>query len=139
MAIAQHTEPTRCWYMPPDETAARRARGLVDVECRERGLPRDLIEAAVLAVDELATNAVRYGPFEVRLYEHPLAWGVADREPAGVGEIRARLAGRISVPKLADRGRGLLIVAALFPDHCVHRTTIEPGIPGKEVRIVLPA
>lgn len=85
VSITGDPVPSRNWYLPADPLAVRRVRGPVTLLCNERGLPAEVTDSVVLATDELATNAIRYGPFEVRLYEDPLP--SASRMPVPTGPM----------------------------------------------------
>ena len=100
---------------------------------------------AVLAVDELATNAVLHGvpPYELRLYTDPAGWGVVDHAD-GVITVHARLSriGEAHVAgefPLSETGRGLLLVGRLYPGRCGVRAVLNRcGRPAKEVAFTLP-
>ena len=52
-------QTARDWVLPSDPATPAAARRSVRTACD--GLPRDLLEVAVLLTSELVTNAVRYG------------------------------------------------------------------------------
>jgi hypothetical protein len=139
--FAEVTRSAAVWCLPPDPAAIVRVRRIVRDVCVSRGYSPDVVESVVLAIDELSTNSMRVGAFEVRFYPEPrFAWGVADMCVNTVGAVTAGLTptapGDPDVA-LTDAGRGLQIVGALFPDHEVRATTLASGLPGKEVLITV--
>lgn len=127
----------RRWFFSGQAEELASLRQIVTWECHELGVPNEDVEAAVLAVDELAANAQVFGPFELRLYTAPLGWGIADCCPTGADKVLAHLTGGQKIPSLDEDGRGLLIVRSLFPRYEVTAVTVSPGLPGKEVRFML--
>jgi anti-sigma regulatory factor (Ser/Thr protein kinase) len=97
----------RNWVLPRDPVTPATARRHVRTTCD--GLPRDLLEVAVLLTSELVTNAVRYGGPLIVLTVHDdsdaLRIEVHDDgpwvEPAGAAEEHP------------TGGRGLLLVESL--------------------------
>lgn len=125
---------TRSWYFVGRDADMASLRRIVAWETRRAGADDDVVDSTVLAADELATNALAFGPFELRLYTDPLGWAVADACPAGTSDVAAHLTGDQTIPSLDEDGRGLLIVGTLFPDFQVRPTTVPPDRSGKEVR-----
>jgi len=130
--------PAARWRLSGLAEELHAVRRIVAEGCAWLAVPAELTDAAVLAVDELATNAQIFGPYELRLYTDPPGWGVADRCPAGIDRVAGLLAGGQGIPSMDEDGRGLLIVATLFPEHRVRPTILPPDHPGKEVRFALP-
>jgi len=119
MRTAQH------WVLPKEPETPARARDAI--RTAYDGLPRDLLEVAVLLTSELVTNAVRYGgprivmtvrdqPDTLRIEAHddgpwlPASGGGADR---------------------ATGGRGLLLVESL-----AHVWGTSPGGAGRAGKVV---
>lgn len=128
----------RCWHFTADAAELAVVRRFAAAECAARGIPGEAAEAVVLAVDELAANARRYGPFELRRYDDPFGFGVVDGCPVGADEV-ARCLRRIWPDEAAaEAGRGLLIVGSLFPGCQVYSATLRDGADGKEIRFTIP-
>ncbi|WP_165400279.1 ATP-binding protein [Motilibacter rhizosphaerae] len=117
--------PVRQWSvsheLPGDERACGVARQFV-TSSLARSTQRDLLDAALLAVTELASNALRHGrpPFRVgvSLDDDQVQVHVSDADPHCP---QARRAGAHADP-LAESGRGLEIVQALVQHWgCRHR------------------
>jgi anti-sigma regulatory factor (Ser/Thr protein kinase) len=106
---------TATWRLPARDDAAARARTLVSALLGRWHTRADTRDKAVLVVDELVANAVRFaaGPITVRLIRtgHGLLCEVGD-----TGNGRPRL-GQCGL--LDDGGRGL---------HVVHRLTTRWGV-----------
>lgn len=100
-------QTARNWVLPNDPGTPATARHNVRTTCD--GLPRDLLEVAVLLTSELVTNAVRYGGprilLTVRDDPDVLRIEVHDDGPCirPVGGVDERSTG----------GRGLLLVESL--------------------------
>lgn len=145
-AIAElRSEPAQCWHLAGFKPVVT-ARRIVGHECRQLGLTDSSVDDAVLAVDELATNAVLHGtsPYELRLYLNPAGWGVVDHAD-GVAVIRACLSKACAFAPVMEEfpppesGRGLLLVGGLYPRTCCVRATVDEwGRPSKEVAFALP-
>jgi anti-sigma regulatory factor (Ser/Thr protein kinase) len=114
----------------------------VSRECAKLGIPPDVTGEAELAVNELISNAVQHGlgPYELRLYADPPAWGVVDCA-GGIAVVRTYLDKAGQEPTMAElaeeHGRGLRIVGSLFS--CDVYATIDAcGRRAKEVTFTLP-
>lgn len=146
MSIAEpRTDPARRWRLEGSRLVVT-VRRIVGQQCRQLGFADSLVDDAVLAVDELATNAVVHGaaPYELRLYRDPLGWGVVDHAN-GVAVIQACLSssgdGFPVVEEFPPResGRGLMLVGGLFPGACCVRAAVDGwGRPAKEVAFTFP-
>lgn len=146
MSIAEPwADPARCWHLEGPRLVVD-ARRIVCRECRRLDLSDALVDDAVLAVDELATNAILHGsaPYELRLYQDPLGWGVIDHAD-GVATIHACLSeaadGCPEVDEFppCEAGRGLLLVSGLYPGACYVRAVVDVwGRPAKEVAFAFP-
>lgn len=127
----------RAWYFLGRGVELASLRRIVAQESRRLGLAGDVVDRIVLALNEIATNAAVYGPYELRMYTDPAAWGVADCCADGASTVAAHLAGDQETPSLDEDGRGLLVVGALFPGHQVLPAHVPPNLAGKEVRLTL--
>lgn len=108
--------------LPREDTSARAARRHVEATCAD--LPPDLLDTARLLVTELVSNALRHGAGPVVLVldraDGVLRVGVEDDDPAMPAPEHA--------PLLAQRGRGLRLVAGLARDWGVApRVDSRPG------------
>lgn len=120
------------------EQPERAARAAVAKVLARLGVKPSWRDDADLAVQELAVNARQHapGPYElrVRVGEQAVRIAVAD-SGAGHAAIARMLAhAATGVPSLDERGRGLQIIAALFPGACGARQCGS----GKEVWISIP-
>ncbi|MGQ7296011.1 ATP-binding protein [Quadrisphaera sp. KR29] len=97
----------RTLALAPEPASARLGRRAATSLMAEVGARPDLVDAVVLVVSELVTNAVRHAPGSVELLLE------ADATTASVG-VRDTSAAR---PQLVDAydggGRGMLVVTAL--------------------------
>jgi len=93
--------------MPFDLGNLDAVRGLVESEGAAAGLAGDRLLDHTLAVDEVATNAIRHGasPARLKLWREPgqLIWEISDTGPG----IRDPLAGQLAPDPVALGGRGL--------------------------------
>lgn len=130
----------RSLYGPQPE---RRAREAMLSVLAWVGMKDDLFEAE-LAVDELVTNARKHGrpPYELRVYLSAVNVKIAVVDG---GTDHADLAQRLcqttaGEPTPGESGRGLQLVAGLFPNRCgAEQTTTCVGLaPAKQVWITLP-
>ena len=106
-------------------------RALVAERARRAGVPERRVADAVLAVDELATNSVRYGGGGGTLR----TWTEDDHflvEVADAGRLRDPLAGRFLPPTDQGCGRGLFIANQL-----ADLVQIHSGDAGTAVRLHL--
>ncbi|MFG3656734.1 SpoIIE family protein phosphatase [Streptomyces sp. NPDC047706] len=95
------------WALPPDETAARRARDLAAGQLAAWGMEA-LEDSTKSIISELVANAVRHGtgPIGLRLIQHQaLTIEVSDSDP--------RCPHRRSARTTDENGRGLAMVARL--------------------------
>lgn len=127
----------RCWYFTGRREELASLRRIVAWESPRLGLGEAETDRVVLAVDELATNARVYGPYELRMYRDPAGWGVADCRAGGSSLVATHLTGDHEVPSMDECGRGLLIVGTLFPDFEVVAARVPPKLPGKEIRLTV--
>ncbi len=124
MQTAQH------WVLPKEPTSAALARR--HLRSTGAGLPRDLLEIALLLTSELVTNAVKYGGDHIVL-------GIAD-EPellrVEVHDNGPRVPSLGTAENHALGGRGLLLVESLAHEW---GTTSGNGRshPGKDVWFTL--
>lgn len=99
--------PRRTTPLPAGPLAASRARAIVGLRCRDRGVEQ-LAEPAQLVASELVTNAVRHAGYGIRLTveadEQCMAVEVRDADPAPP-ELR-------QPQPLDEGGRGLAVVNA---------------------------
>ena len=109
--------------LPPDAHSVRRARDVVRRVFQDAD-PADLLDGAVLAVSELATNAVLHAGTEVtlRVWVRSNAIRVELRDRSVHGPVRRPR------PALAGTGRGLQIV-----EEYVDRWGVTPTANGKSV------
>jgi transposase InsO family protein len=115
------------------------ARRVVTSLLAELGTGAEQRDDAELAICELVVNARLHapGPYQLRVRARADAvrFEVADGGSEHASVAR-RLAAPATAPDLAEHGRGLRIVAALFPGACGARAAlIGPGQPGKGVWI----
>ncbi|MFF8594757.1 ATP-binding protein [Streptomyces sp. NPDC015220] len=121
--------------VPADPAWASVVRRLVTRHLVGLRLPADTCDSAVLATDELFSNAVEHGTtgpcdsvtLTIERCARVLRVTVADRSPA--------LPHRRAADAAAESGRGLAIVAALADDWGM--APPEPGAPGKKVWFTL--
>jgi anti-sigma regulatory factor (Ser/Thr protein kinase) len=112
-----------------DESGLASLRRAVTVWADEHSLPRESIEELVLAVDEVATNSIRYGGGEGTLK----MWRERDRllcEVSDGGHIRDPLLGRVRPGADALSGRGMWIV-----NHLCDLVQIRSSRQGSQVRM----
>lgn len=110
IAIPRVAEPASASLtLPAALTSARKARTFTAQAMRLWGEAEELVEAAVLIVCELATNAIRHGSglVTLRLLLEPHALHIEVHDGSAMPPVQ-RTAGRDE-----DRGRGMLIVDAL--------------------------
>ena len=116
--------------LPPDPTAPRRARTLLQAAAQEWNVDDDLYQDAAMVVTELVANAVDHArtpsTLTVGLDERGLRLAVRDSRPGPVPRA-------LPVDPTAPRGRGLQMIAALA---CSWGVTTH--IDGKTVWAVLP-
>lgn len=124
-----------CVYrLPADATSAAMARSLLGGVMTALRLGEELIEAGVLAVSELSTNAYRHAPHPGRTesarcepdrserFTLPELWAWVRTEPVPQLVVSVFDAGRDTVPRrgtgapLDENGRGLAIVEAVASD-----------------------
>lgn len=142
---------SRAWRLPPDASCASFARSLLRAAMTMLRLGDDLVDAAVLAVSELATNAFDHG---LRAGARdpivpPELWMWARVTPAPQLVVAVFDTGRNAWPApasgdlLAEQGRGLGIVGAVAGAWGAHlsrsRLCAGPGQrPGKAVWSAFP-
>jgi hypothetical protein len=119
------------------------ARRVVTSLLAELGIGGDQRDDAELAIGELTANARLHapGPYQLRVQERrdTLRFEVADGGGGHVVIARRLAAPEATAPELAEHGRGLRIVAALFPGACGARPAqIGPGQPGTGVWFAVP-
>jgi hypothetical protein len=132
------------WPLPADESCAPAARTLLRSALTALRLRRDTVEDALLAVSELATNALQHGlragPWASRVPPELWVWARTTPEPQVVVSVFDT--DRSSRPDIGphdlldEHGRGLGIVAALADDWGTHpsRSWLGTGsVPGKTV------
>lgn len=110
IAIPRIAEPTSASLtLPAALPSARKARTFTAQTMRLWGETEELVEAAVLIVCELATNAIRHGSglVTLRLLLEPHALHIEVHDGSTITPVR-RAAGHDE-----DCGRGMLIVDAL--------------------------
>ncbi|MFC5215127.1 ATP-binding protein [Streptomyces coerulescens] len=110
IAIPRIAEPTTASLtMPAALHSARKARTFTAQAMRRWGGAEDIVEAAVLIVCELTTNAIRHGsgPVTLRLLLKPHALHIEVHDGSVLPPVK-RTARRDE-----DSGRGMLIVDAL--------------------------
>lgn len=95
------------WMLPSDPTAAGLARRRVTALCHEQA--PDAVYSLELLVSELVANAVQHGVGPVRLC---LDW-VDGRVRIEVQDEADAIPRQRETEAMAERGRGLMIVAAL--------------------------
>ena len=101
--------------LQPHESQVSVARRQVAAACK--GMPRDLVEIAVLLVSEMVTNAIRHGRGGIRLAVRHLPQRLCvEVSDAGAG----RPTTQDPRPEQAN-GRGLLLVERLAQDWGVTR------------------
>jgi anti-sigma regulatory factor (Ser/Thr protein kinase) len=104
--------PAGAARMTVEFSTVRAARRFVAEQADRAGLEPDGIENVTVAVNELATNAVRHGggsaELAVWVQQNHLVCQLSDG-----GSLRDPLAGRLPVPPEAAGGRGLLLVNQL--------------------------
>ena len=123
MQTAQH------WMLPKESTSPTSARRHLAASCT--GLPRDMVEIALLLTSELVTNAVKYGGQHITL---------TVRDEADLFRVEVHDDGprapRVAAPgSHAVGGRGLLLVESL-----AHEWGTSAGAPaegGKSVWFTL--
>ncbi|MEV4256098.1 ATP-binding protein [Spirillospora sp. NPDC049652] len=129
------------WELPPDALGAGRARGLVGSVMSEVGFERSVVEDAMLAVSELATNAYRHAGGSVEL------WIWARTRPRAELVVSVFDGNRASLPEaqagdlLDETGKGLGIVAAVASEwgcHLSRSRLSNTVVPGKAAWFVLP-
>jgi anti-sigma regulatory factor (Ser/Thr protein kinase) len=113
--------------LPADLTAPHQARGFVRATLERWRLPQ-LVDACVLAVSELVTNALRHGRPPVNLHlgrhESKVELGIQD-----AGDGPAAAPGEVKDP-LAESGRGLGIVEAVSDEVAAQK------VPGDGTRLI---
>ncbi|WP_425394170.1 ATP-binding protein [Actinomadura oligospora] len=129
------------WELPGDALGAKRARGLVGAAMAEVGFGASVVEDAVLAVSELATNAYRHAGDSLEL------WVWARTRPRAELVVSVFDGNREAVPEvhggdlLDESGKGLGIVAAVASGWGCHlsrsRLSHAPVL-GKVAWFVLP-
>jgi anti-sigma regulatory factor (Ser/Thr protein kinase) len=129
------------WWLDgnePEYLAREAVTGILTVA----GMGRDCREDTELAVAELVANARRHAPgpreLRVRVSGQAVTFAVADGG-SDHAVVACRLAAAMpGVACDAECGRGLQIVAALFPGACgVTAAPAGPGAPGKEVWVTV--
>ena len=138
------------WCLPP-AMAPRRARTLLRTVLAPCVWDEGRIGQAELVASELATNALRHAsrPYEMRVWRHgrlPVLCEIADSSPDlnGIpGHLRCPQSTGAGIEAnllLAERGRGLGIVAEMTSGLCGAYTTtlLGTGGRGKSVWFVLP-
>lgn len=121
--------PKNAESMSFDESDLAALRRAVTMWADEHSLGRESIEELVLAVDEVATNSIRYGGGEGTLR----MWRERDRllcEVSDRGHIRDPLLGRVRPGADALSGRGLWIV-----NHLCDLVQIRSSREGSQVRM----
>jgi anti-sigma regulatory factor (Ser/Thr protein kinase) len=117
--------------MTVEFSTVRAARRFVAEQADRAGLEPDAIDSVMVAVNELATNAVRHGGGSAEL----AVWIQQDHLVCQLrdgGSLSDPLAGRLPVPPEAPGGRGLLLVNQLCDLVRVHA-----GPTGTTIRIHL--
>jgi hypothetical protein len=110
------------------------ARHVVTSVLSELGVSSDRRDDAELAIQELVVNARLHapGPHELHVTANgdAVTFAVTDGgdDHAAVARLLADPLGE--VPFCAERGRGLRIIAALFPGDCGSRSARAAGLPG---------
>lgn len=100
------TTPAEMWFHSPDDLGS--IRRFVGDRAGAEGLDDESADGLVLAVDEVVTNAIRYG----RIGGRVRIWSEHDRvvcEVAGGGTIQDPLVGRVAPDLGKHDGRGLWI------------------------------
>lgn len=104
--------PADVAYLPFESGSLRRMRAFVAEHAQRAGLEQESASAMVMAVNELATNSLRYGGGrgELRVWSdrHSAVCEVSDR-----GHITAPLAGRLPPALPAEGGAGLWLANQL--------------------------
>jgi len=104
--------PADVAYLPFESGCLRRMRAFVAEHAQRAGLEQEPASAMVMAVNELATNSLRYGggQGELRAWSdrHSLVCEVSDR-----GHITAPMAGRLPPVLPAEGGAGLWLANQL--------------------------
>jgi anti-sigma regulatory factor (Ser/Thr protein kinase) len=114
--------PTGTVTITVDLHTVRAARHFVAEQADRAGLAAERIENITIAVNELATNAVKYGGGSGEL----AVWAQDDRlvcQLSDGGSLTDPLAGRIPAAPEAPGGRGLLLVNQLCDLVRVHTTS----------------
>lgn len=130
------------WRLPVDESCASVARSLLSMTMTTLGLERDTSDDAVLAVSELATNALTHSGAATA----PELWVWARATPKPQLVISIFDACRSSWPTttagdlLDDHGRGIGIVGMLADAWGAHpsRSICSRGVQGKAVWAAFP-
>ncbi|MGI8335796.1 ATP-binding protein [Actinomadura scrupuli] len=132
------------WQLPPDPSCAQASRSLIRTTMTTLGLDAELIDAAVLAVSEQATNALLHGT-RTESYEPVVPaelWVWARTAPTPQLVVAVFDTGRDQWPGVGDgelldeHGKGIGIVAAVAQAWGTHlsRARLSPRRePGKVV------
>lgn len=138
----------RVWQLPVDTSCAGMARSLLTSTLVSAGLPEDLIDAAALAVSELATNALIHAAYgQAPQSRMPIElWTYARMCPkpqlvvSVFDTCRRWKNGRHHSDTFEEHGNGLTIVSAVTDGWDVHlsRARLTPSpTPGKAVHCTL--
>ncbi|GAB3981210.1 hypothetical protein GCM10029978_081360 [Actinoallomurus acanthiterrae] len=148
MAVTEIVEGGACaWPLPPDPRCASAGRSLVHGTLTTLRLPGDLVDAAVLSVSELATNALnhglRAGPYDTIVPPELWIWRRTTPAPQLVVAVfdACRSVWPDTTPGdlLAEHGTALGIVGVVAKSWGAHlsRSRLSPGglqVAGKVVR-----
>lgn len=131
------------WRLAPDETGPSTARSVLTIAMTSLGLGRDLVDAAALAVSELATNSLSHGlratPSSPIVAPELWMWVRSTPVPQLVVSVydTCRTTWPDTAPKdlLDEHGKGLNIVSLVSADWGAHptRSCLQAGTPGKAV------
>lgn len=133
------------WQLPADSSIAAVARARIADELEALGLPDDIVEAAVLMVSELATNAYQHavsGSAELWLCPRLTGTGNAELVIAVFDRRPDRLPKLEDHGALAEHGRGLTLIDQMSGGRWgYHRTCSRLGetpVEGKAIWFAVP-
>jgi anti-sigma regulatory factor (Ser/Thr protein kinase) len=113
----------------PTPAAVAEARAAAAAELRAAGLARDSIDAALLVLSELMTNAIRHARTQMRVQVD----AAGDFVRIDVTDRDSRPPALMGHDTHATSGRGLHIVAAVAATWGFEAVEEQPGVAGKRV------